>query len=193
MPKADHKEDMLIAFSRRGRFNHAYVERATTSKGRILDEWHFDSHRFLHREPAEGPALRLCYPSGKLYMSEYRWHGLLHRDDGPARVICFPNGVKAWEDWFRFGRYHRRDDKPAEIERNENGQIEQQLWWLHGYQYRDPRRGGRRKIRDEDVNRPVYDGIVSDATPPGPVATRRWLVETYGWSSGRRRLGLGVG
>jgi hypothetical protein len=144
----------------------------------VLIEYHFDERGLLHREPAEGPALLQHSRDGELYLIEFRWHGLLHRDDDEPAVISYnPGGVIGHKWWFRYGRRHRDQNRgPAVIIYNFDVD-EEHRYYAHGYTYRDPRTGPQ--FAQYNDGKVVDEGYSSDA-PDRPKPRARWLRSTYG-------------
>ena len=60
-----------------------------------------------------GPALTITF-GGKLELEGWIENGQEHRDDGPAEIYYDDNGEYIGETWYKKGQLHR-DDGPAVI------------------------------------------------------------------------------
>jgi hypothetical protein len=65
-------------------------------------EW-LSSAGQLHRDPSEGPALLIFYPTGKLMEENYCYHDRCHREDGPAVVEYDEYGRIVSEEHWLYG------------------------------------------------------------------------------------------
>jgi hypothetical protein len=71
-------------------------------------------------------------------LSEQTWKnddGNLHREDGPAQIYYDENGNVTLEIWFEDGKRHRLDG-PAGTVYDENENIEEKLWFENDNQHR---------------------------------------------------------
>lgn len=69
------------------------------------------------------------YPGTKnIWYEQYMLNGLLHREDGPADIVYDKNGQKSVERWYLKGILHRFDG-PAVIT-YKNGKLQSEQWVL---------------------------------------------------------------
>ncbi len=67
--------------------------------GRSVIEWLSASGQ-LHRDPREGPALIVRYPTGRVMEECYCLHDRCHREDGPAVIEYAEDGsIRGEECW----------------------------------------------------------------------------------------------
>jgi YD repeat-containing protein len=168
-----------------GKHKVPYIERGISTDGneRLLGELHFDARRMPHREPEEGPAIFMTWPSGTPKIIEYRWHGYLHRDRAPAAFVYDEDGTLVRETWARFGRWHRKDG-PASIERV--GEKAEEQWWIQGYAFRDTSWWLLYDLKDELDDGLFEDWVLKGGLPeriPSAAVLRRWF--------GELKVGLG--
>jgi hypothetical protein len=57
----------------------------------------------LHRDPREGPALIVCYPTGRVMEECYCVHDRCHREDGPAVIEYGEDGSVRGEEYWLHG------------------------------------------------------------------------------------------
>jgi hypothetical protein len=167
--------------SMRGRYKFPhFVRREVDSEGCLrTEEYYFDARRLLHRDPDAGPAYVSRYGDA-IMKAEYRWHGLLHRDDGPALLTYFDDGWPWIEGWFRFNRCHRDPQEgPAYVCWRWNRVPEVYSYYLHDYDFRDPRVGPHSIKFDRDTGEEVGWHYL-DEIPPCPKPPYSWFRKTYG-------------
>jgi hypothetical protein len=57
----------------------------------------------LHRDPREGPALIVRYPTGRIMEECYCLHDRCHREDGPAVIEYAEDGSVRGEEYWLHG------------------------------------------------------------------------------------------
>jgi hypothetical protein len=164
----------------RGLYKFPHFVRTEVNDGYSLSirEYHFDARGLLHRDPDDGPAYVHRY-AGEIQKVEYRWHGLLHREDGPA-LLTYNAGEPEIEGWFRFNRCHRDPrDGPAYVCWGLDRIPMIYSYYLHDYDFRDPRAGPHSIIFDKKTGEEVGWHYL-DEIPPSPKPPYSWFRKTYG-------------
>ena len=106
----------------------------------------YRTNRYRQRDPAEGPTYVWRDPeTGYPIVEEYRWRGLLHREDGPAERHWDEEGRLMRETYLQCGVLHRDPKEgPAEILRSYRSGREvifRETYCLYNEPYRDPKDG----------------------------------------------------
>lgn len=97
----------------------------------------------LHRPERDGPAWISRYDTtGLIHMEHYFWHGLRHRENGPAIIEREEDGEIIAEHYYRYGKLHRDPSVGPAIDMHlPNGRPYSASYYLYGKKYRDPKDG----------------------------------------------------